>query len=318
MRSFLVPAFLSLLAGGVGAQGLQPVNGTKLFINELGKGEVVIVVHGGPGMNFSYLLPHIEPLAKSMKLVLYDQRGSGKSLTPAADSMRLSFHIRDIDAIRKSYGVNKVHLMGHSWGAFLAVTYGVYYPDHVKSLILVNPTPLSAEYSQQTAAEQKKRWTPKDSIDRAEIVSSAAFKSGKADAYENLLRLSFRHAFYHEDNFKKLKIELPDNYKLASQALFSGLSKDLTTYDYYGSINGFRFPMMLIHGTYDATPLQAIERIHSSVGTSVLTVYEASGHFAFIEENERFTQDIRAWVRSKSAARRYAPEKTPSRQKARK
>jgi proline iminopeptidase len=317
LRSFLITAFLSLLAGRVGAQSLQPVNGTKLFIHELGKGEVVIVVHGGPGMNFSYLLPHIEPLANSMKLILYDQRGCGKSLTPAADSMRLSFHIGDIEGIRKRFGVDKVHLMGHSWGAFLAVAYGVYYPDRVKSLILVDPTPLSSEYSPQTGAEQKKRWTQKDSIDRAEIVSSAAFKSGNADAYENLLRISFRHAFYHDDNFEKLKIELPDNYKLASQALFAGLSKDLTAYDYYGSINGFRFPMMVIHGKYDATPLQAVERIHNSVGTSVLTVYEASGHFAFIEENERFTQDIRAWVRSKSAARRYAPEKPPARQKVR-
>lgn len=309
MRLLLIPVSLLFIVTAAGAQSLQEVNGTRLFMQEMGKGEVVIVLHGGPGMNSGYLLPHLEPLARSMKIVLYDQRGCGMSQTPHADSLRLSFHVQDIESLREKLGVEKVHLLGHSWGGLLAIIYGAAYPNRVKSMILVNPTALSTEYASQTAAGQRRRSTQRDSLDRAEIVSSSAFKAGKADAYEKLLRLGFRHSFYNPENLGKLNIRLPDNYKAASQALFTGLSKDLSAYDYYGSINGFRFPMLIIHGRHDVTPLPAIERIRTSVGTSVLTVYEESGHFSFIEEGEKFTREVSQWIRAKSMRRRPTAEK---------
>ena len=60
-------------------EGLREINGTKLFVREIGKGEPLIIIHGGPGLNHSYFLPHLDALSKSFKLIYYDQRACGQS-----------------------------------------------------------------------------------------------------------------------------------------------------------------------------------------------------------------------------------------------
>ncbi|MFZ1634078.1 MAG: hypothetical protein WAT43_09400, partial [Chitinophagales bacterium] len=59
--------------------GLYTVNGTQLYIKIIGEGDPILIVHGGPGLNHEYFLPHLLPLAKNHKLIFYDQRSSGKS-----------------------------------------------------------------------------------------------------------------------------------------------------------------------------------------------------------------------------------------------
>lgn len=294
MRVFIAIFSLFLTTSVVGQDmgGLQKINGTKLFVRTMGKGEPIVVVHGGPGFSHDYFLPHLEALSKRYQLFFFDQRASGRSLTPAVDSLSMNYFVEDIESIRKSLGAEKITLLAHSWGALPAVNYAYAYRHRVKKLILSNPVPLSKEYDAEMRSTQLNRFTGKDSTDRSIIVGSPPFKAGKSSAYKNLLLYSFRHSFFEDDNLALLELSVPENYTKATQALYTGLGKDLMNYNYYDYLKTFEFSVLIIHGSADAIPLSAMTRLHDQLAQGTLLIFHKSGHFAFIEQRKKFIADV--------------------------
>src|SRR5215470_12385318 len=122
-----------------------PVGGVELYARETGQGTPVIVLHGGPDFDHSYLLPELDSFADSFHLIYYDQRGRGRSAAGVKpEDVTLASDIGDIDKVRQFYHLDPVVLLGHSWGAVLALEYALRYPQHVSRLILMNPAPASA------------------------------------------------------------------------------------------------------------------------------------------------------------------------------
>src|SRR3989339_315915 len=118
-------------------------NGINLYYTAMGAGEPVLVVHGGPGLDHQYLASGLAGLADSLYMVLYDQRFSGGSEgTPTPENVTLDAYLNDLEAIRNGFELDKVNLLGHSWGAFLVLAYAAKFPDKVKSLVLVAPSPI--------------------------------------------------------------------------------------------------------------------------------------------------------------------------------
>ena len=100
---------------------------------------VLIVLHGGPGADYRYLLP-LQALADDYQVVFYDQRGTGLSPRVPADSITLDSFVSDLDAFVEHYGRGRpVHLVGHSWGAMLASAYAGAHPHKVTRMVLAEP-----------------------------------------------------------------------------------------------------------------------------------------------------------------------------------
>jgi proline iminopeptidase len=308
MKLFILPLvfWISSAAAQIESfDGYKTINGTKLYLKifaqpynqKTGKGEPLLIVHGGPGLNHTYFLPHLKKLSKWYTLIFYDQRASGRSAIPATDSVSLKFFVDDMEGIRKEFGIEKILIFCHSWGAIPTTQYALDYPDRVKGIIYCNPVPLSQEYDGQTREAQVKLGTSRDSTNRSIIIGSPSFKAGKASAYQSLLMLSFQHSFASEENYPKLKLELQDKFKQASQTLYGGLGKDLASFNYYNSIPRFKFPVLILHGRADVLPLQASERMLELIPNSRLSIFRDSGHFVFIEEPKRFYQEVTSFAR---------------------
>jgi pimeloyl-ACP methyl ester carboxylesterase len=128
---------------------VQGPNGT-LFARVDGNIEsnnVLIAIHGGPGMTHDYML-NLEKLAgPDLAVVTYDQRGIGRSASPPADptSYTLEKYAEDLEAVRQSFGVDSVHLFGHSWGGIVALRYATLYPERVRSIVLMGSGPPTRE-----------------------------------------------------------------------------------------------------------------------------------------------------------------------------
>jgi proline iminopeptidase len=100
---------------------------------------VVIVLHGGPGADYRYLLG-LQALAGDYQVVFYDQRGTGLSPRVPAESISVQTFIEDLDAFVDAFGHGRpVHLLGHSWGAMLASAYTGHHPEKIASLVLAEP-----------------------------------------------------------------------------------------------------------------------------------------------------------------------------------
>jgi proline iminopeptidase len=266
--------------------GRKKLNGTELFLSIKGKGETIIILHGGPGLNHSYFKPHLDELEKKFRVVYYDQRASGQSATPSSDSISTQYFVEDLEAIRNFLKLEKVNIVAHSWGAVLFTNYAIKYPQRINKVMLVSPAMLSREYDQEAAANGKARAIPQDSIDRAEIMSKGNLQV--AD-YAKILKVSFKASAYDRNAMENLNINLPENFLDASRALFTGLMKDPTaSANLYDSLTKFNFPLLIVHGQADILPASSIERMRKNLPLGSLMIFEKSGHFPFIEENKKF------------------------------
>ena len=301
MRRFILSLTFTLFASLAFAQiedfaGRRKINGTNLYFSVKGKGDYLLVIHGGPGFNHSYFKPHLKPLENNFKVVYYDQRACGKSSIPASDSISLKFLVDDIEAIRKVLKTEKINILAHSWGVVLAIRYALQYPGRINKLILSDPVMLSREYDQEAAALVQKNSTKEDSVARAKILSD-----GNLDTkdYEELFLLSFKPSAYNRDNVAKINLNLPDNFGVANNALFTGLMKDPSmNANLYDSLSSLKFPVIIIHGQADVIPLSSIKRLKEKLPKAKIEVFKQSGHFPFVEESVLYNEKVTAFFKT--------------------
>ena len=135
------------------------LDGTTMHVETFGSdtNEVVIVIHGGPGNDFRYLLD-LQALADEYFVVFYDQRGTGLSPRIPAEEISLENFVQDLYNLAEHYGKGeKVNIIGHSWGGMLASAFIAKHPEKVEKLVLAEPGPLTpgmaADYNAELPME---------------------------------------------------------------------------------------------------------------------------------------------------------------------
>lgn len=111
--------------------------GVQLFVHEVGDGEPVVVLHGGPGADHSYMHGMARGLAGQFNVVFYDQRGSLRSTDSGDVSYTIQDHVSDLEALRRALGAERIHILAHSAGTNLAYHYLAQHPDQVANVVLV-------------------------------------------------------------------------------------------------------------------------------------------------------------------------------------
>jgi proline iminopeptidase len=117
-------------------------DGVQLYVNVVGSGPPCVFVHGGPGSN-SYYLEGIKSsslLEQKIKMIYYDQRGCGRSKSPANGDFSLARMEKDLEEIRIFLGFKKWNVMGHSFGGIITTKYAYDYPKSISSLLLIHCT----------------------------------------------------------------------------------------------------------------------------------------------------------------------------------
>ena len=114
------------------------IAGAKLHTWEYpGEKPTILLLHGGPGVP-DYLADVARLLNnQGHRVIAYDQRGSGASIA-RNDSLKVADHVEDLENLRKKFGLEKLNLLGHSWGGTLAQAYALAYPELTGSLFLTN------------------------------------------------------------------------------------------------------------------------------------------------------------------------------------
>lgn len=295
---FILSLFTSELSVAQYKDTLLPINGTSLFIREIGNGSPIIVVHGGPGLNHSYFIPHLNSLATKYRLIFYDQRACGNS-SGNIDStqMSLNLFVEDIEEIRKSLKLGKIALLAHSWGGLVAMNYASKYSKNISAFILSNSvSPQFGEFEKETNERLKLRIPAEDSVLRSDILKSADFKSGDLQVYTNLFKLSFKPSFYYSSSLKKMQLILPDDFLTKRKALFF-MTKELSAYDFYDNLKTISCPVLVIHGGYDGMPLELSQKIHKHIDRSRLIIIKNAGHFPFIDQPKKYSAIVGAFLK---------------------
>src|SRR3989454_11155148 len=126
------------------ADALVAVDGVRLYTRRVGSGPPVVALHGGPGAHHDYLLPQYDLLARGRTLLYYDQRGGGRSPVGRDTPVGWREHVADLEALRRHWSIDRLTLLGYSWGGLLAVLYWLEHPERVDRLAPLSPAPRPA------------------------------------------------------------------------------------------------------------------------------------------------------------------------------
>lgn len=269
-------------------------NGLKLTYETQGSGdEVVIVVHGGAGLPHEYFHPMLYNLSRYAKLVFFDRRADMLSASSGKGMASVGELSDDIDALRKEMGLERVTLLGHSFGATIALNYAVQHPANVKRLILV-----SAAASVENPFEGEKRILAK--LSKVEMASYRSSEGGTG-ATKPCERVRMRYSVLYPHYFHKL---VPYEFDRGVYTVyFDALSKkealatDARALDFRDQLSGIRVPALVVAGRHDlVTPPDQSFQLANGLPQSKLVVLEHSGHFPFFEENYLFTEWVRQFM----------------------
>src|ERR671937_1376324 len=96
-----------------------------MFVEEVGAGFPLIVLHGGPGLDHSTFRPWLDPLGDELRLLYVDERGQGRSDRVDPQTLSLDVFARDVDLLAEALELERFALLGHSFGAIIATTHAI-------------------------------------------------------------------------------------------------------------------------------------------------------------------------------------------------
>lgn len=278
-------------------------SGVRLFYRLLGSGpDTLVVIHGGPGFSMEYFFEDLAPLAANLTLLFYDQRGTGRS-TLVSDSISLHAQrfANDLEAVRLHFGLERLTLLGHSWGSAVVALYAGRYPERLNRLIIVGGLPLQQhqlteafrrlEASRDSSTLQRMnelREARRDDPGNSEVCR-AYYLLWFQKFYGNLSAASRSKGDFCAGTMEshRNKMGNVDRFTMAS----------LGQWDWRSSLSQVLAPTLVIHGTMDPLPLEGAQSWASVLPNSRLLLLEGIGHFPYIEVPDQFFKAVGHFLR---------------------
>ncbi|HKJ39408.1 MAG TPA: alpha/beta fold hydrolase [Anaerolineales bacterium] len=281
-------------------EGYKQVNGIPHYYRMVGTGEPFVFLHGGPGMWHDELVPSFLEFAQNHKCIYYDQRGNGKSLMKSIDKTNFTTEllVDDLDALRKEFGIEKMNIIGHSWGGLLGMYYAGKYPQNVKRLILVDPAPVNTELLIKSYENMMTRFSEADWNRLQAMYESEAYIAGDPDAHNEAMRLSEGVTFHNEqarEDYFKIAVFDETTAKNAVAINDHGreMKLNITVQEQLGNII---CPTLIVQGREDFIVPEAAELAHKSIRNSKLVYIADSGHYPFMEAPSEFFNTLNSFI----------------------
>jgi proline iminopeptidase len=251
------------------------------------------VLHGGPGLDHSYFKPWLSPLAETMQLIYVDHRGTGRSERVPLETCTIEQMADDLEELRKLLGIEKVSLLGNSFGGMWALVYATRYPESVSRLILVTTTP-SHEFYQAAEKQIEIKATPEQKATMPTLFAGTVTTDEQFKRWwDVMLPLYFAH--WNPVRGQQL-IERGIVNPLVAAYMFE---KIIPVYDVRPQLGNIRVPTLVLAGRHDwVTPVGESEQLAERIPDAQLVVFEESGHMPFIEEQDLFVETVKRFVAS--------------------
>jgi proline iminopeptidase len=276
--------------------GTARVNGVDLHFFVAGEGPVLVVQPGEPGFEWKILrMPLVEKFAT---VVYLDPRGSGRSSRPGSlEDYRMSKMVEDLDALRLHLGLGRIALMGHAHGGMVAQLYALAHPESLRKLIL-SCTVADTGPDWRTDVERllKLRSAEPGYADAAAALAEQAGARSE-DRLRDVFMRELPLYFYRWEPFKDRMRALIADLRISPDPLRAFTELDAPAFDTRRRLGTLRVPTLIAAGRHDVfgSPERAAE-MHGLMINSRLAVFEQSGHFPYIEEDEAFALTLHGFL----------------------
>ena len=267
-------------------------DGAELWTSVSGSGPPVLLCHGGPG-----LWDYFEPLAQMVDDLAtvhrWDQRGCGRSTGEGPYTIARS--IADIEALRQRWGVDHWTVLGHSWGATLALQYALAHPSRVTGLVYLSGV-FGSAWRPASKAESLRRLDPAQLARYLEL--DARPRTPEED--REYVILSWSTDFADRTSAITLAEALVDsgfrpNYECNRALMAESHAIDgLLLLERCRSLD---VPVLIAHGAEDPRPAWALDPLADALPRARLVVFDAVGHLPWLEHPELLRRELREFLR---------------------
>ena len=283
---------------------LGGAGGVRLFYRKLGRGsDFVVFLHGGPGLSMHDGGFSMDPLAARHTLIMYDQRGGGRSelvkdkaLLTAADD------VRDLEAVREHFGITKMMLIGLSWGSGLAALYADAHPDRVSRIVFLDPMPVARNpYAKERSEKLRSVLTAAD-IDRLKELEEQE-KTATDDQLRALCqeedRIPFKPYLSSLANYDRNRRDAcadPTAAMRNASLVGESVVTSLGDFDLRPMLARLRVPVLVVEGEKTNVPLDSTrEWAMASAGARLLLIAKA-GHAAVIDQPKLLIRNLQIFL----------------------
>lgn len=276
------------------------VDGYELVAYTYGTGDNVILgLNGGPGLPCDYLRePHYFLKDNGYRFVIFDQLGCGQSDRPEDKALwSISRYVEEVETVRTSLGLGKVHLMGHSWGGWLAIEYALTYESNLKSLILEN----TCADMPHLVSELNRLKAALGSQTVAMMQHHEAMGSLDHPEYEAAITLlNYRHVCRKKNWDPSLNRSLDDwnmnvygTMQGPNEFLYTGNLKDWNRVE---EMKAIKVPAFISVGQHDELTPACAHKMHLSLENSTINVFPNSAHMPFYDEPDSYQEVLLAFL----------------------
>ena len=276
------------------------VDGFEVVTYSYGSGEnILFLLNGGPGLPCDYLRdPHIFLAGEGYRVVAFDQLGCGNSDRPDDSSLwNIARYVEEVETVRKALNLDKVHLLGQSWGGWLSIEYALTYPDAIQSLVLANTC---GDLPHLTTELNRMR----DALGSETVAMMLHHESmGTIDHPEYqaaITILNYRHVCRLKEWPSSLLASVND-WNMGPYGTMQGPNEFL----YIGNLKNWnripdmpklKMPTLIITGTHDEIGPACALRMHNALQNSKVIVFPNSSHVPFYEEPDDYFSALRNFL----------------------
>ena len=303
MRASRLPVLLVLCAlpwsGVARAQLPEPSfittsDGVRLAYRRMGSGRPLLVLHGGPGLGMGSLIADLAPLARDHELVFFDQRGAGHSEPGDTAAATFERHVQDVDDVVQRLALEKVVVLGHSWGAALAALYAAAHPERVAGVVLMAPLFPRLQPWGATAAG---RMRPDTALDRRIASYAARMANGPdplAACREQAPLVLQRMVAPGAGRSAADLCDMPAATLRTRNVITRRTMVSLGAWDLRARAGAYRGPALVIHGVSDPLPEEAAREWGSVYRDGRVLVVKDAAHMPHVSAPDTVFAAIRA------------------------
>lgn len=273
------------------------IGDTRLHVVQRGQGYPLIVLHGGPGLDHRVFGDYLDPLGDRLQLILVDQRSQGRSDKTPPETWTLVQMAADVTSLAQALGLGRYAVLGHSFGAFVALQHAVDFPGHAAQTIVSGGVP-SASYLEEHVAHCLATFEPESLRDQ--VTSSwerEAAAQTQADVAGLLAdQMPFHFADPQDGRIAEFEaraagaVYAPDVLRHFAAQEYGGIEVE-------GRLERITQPVLVLAGRHDrACSVPAAEAMAAGIPNAELVIFEHSGHMTYVEENEAYLAAVRDFL----------------------
>ena len=264
---------------------------------KFGAGDPLLIINGGPGLDCKGFIPLAKLFSDKYMTILFDQRGTGKSMLNIVDSTNVTMELmaHDIETIRKYFNIKRWIILGHSFGGFMAEYYAVYSPEPIKAMILSSTGGLDLRILDYFNANLQMR------LSQAER-DSLQYWDNRLEQGDTTYQASYNKGKYLASAYLYNKEYVP---KLAQRLAFGGnnqitglVYKDLfkIKFDCKETLKNFTRPVLIIQGRQDITGDGVAYEVHMTLKNSTIVFINKSCHYSWWEQSEQYKSEVEKFI----------------------